>query len=565
MTHTDTAAQRGTRTALTLAAVAVVQFMVSLDLSVVNVALPRIGSGLGFTALGLTWVINAYALTFGGLLLLGGKIADRYGHKRVLLAGLPAFGLASLAGGLAQSPGELVAARAVQGAGAAAMAPAALAVLVSTFPPGKARLRAFGVWSATNAAGGALGVLAGGLLTQYATWRWVMFINLPMVALASLLVARAVPAARRTGAPARPDLLGALLATSALTLIVLGVVRTNQYPWGSPVTIATLTAATALLAAFVLVEHTTRRDPLIRLGLFTNRHVTAANAYTLLLGGSLACAFYFMSLYLQRVLGTGPARTGAEFLPLALAVVIGSALAARLGEQLTPRALLTIGALTTTAGFAWFAFIQDTGTYTTDVLGPSIVLRRHGRRVGGRGGVGGRVGGCGCVGAGAGAGAGAGQGQIGDGDGGEHQGGADGHAEGIAVVEVVRRRSGAGAVAGRGAQRGQAERCADLAGAVEQAGGGAHFAGRDAGGGDGYARGQGQAEAEAVRCRRRNRRCPSRLTCLWMLLAASRRRAEGRRCGGGWRARSHGGGAPSRRSVRHPHTRAAHPVEKIAD
>ncbi len=194
--------------ALTLAAVAVVQFMVSLDLSVVNVGLPRIAAGLGFSAVGVAWVIYAYALTFGGLLLLGGKAADRYGRKRMLLAGLGLFGLASLAGGLAQAPGQLVAARAAQGVGAAALAPAALALLTATFPSGRARVRAFGVWSAMNAAGGAFGVLLGGLLTQYASWRWVMFVNVPMAAVALVLAGRGVTAHRAVAGGAGPTFSG---------------------------------------------------------------------------------------------------------------------------------------------------------------------------------------------------------------------------------------------------------------------------------------------------------------------------------------------------------------------
>jgi predicted MFS family arabinose efflux permease len=308
------AIEPGARPGLTLAAVAVVQFMVSLDLSVVNVGLPRIAVGLGFSAVGVTWVIYAYALTFGGLLLLGGKAADRYGRKRVLLLGLAVFGLASLAGGFAQEPGHLVAARAAQGIGAAALAPAALALLTSTFPAGP-------------------------------------------------------PSVRR----GRPDVVGAVLATAGMTLLVFGVVRTDQYSWTSPVTVTTLAVATALLAAFSYVERTTAREPLIRLGLFANRSVAGANAYNFLVGAAMASAFYFVSFYLQRVLGTGPALTGIMFLPFALGVVAGSALAIKLGYRLAPRTLLVMGGLLTAAGFAWFGLISPDGAFVTDVLGPSIV------------------------------------------------------------------------------------------------------------------------------------------------------------------------------------------------
>ncbi|WP_433169342.1 MFS transporter [Kribbella sp. CA-247076] len=361
------------RTSFTLAAVAVVQFMVSLDLSVVNVGLPEIAAGLGFGAVGLTWVIHAYALSFGGLLLLGGKAADRYGRQRVLLAGLAVFGLASLVGGFAQNPGQLVAARAVQGIGAAALAPAALAVLTATFPSGKERIRAFGVWSAMNAAGGALGVLAGGLLTQYFGWRWVMFISVPMVVVALVLawrgIARDLVAARGD----RPDVAGAVLATGGMMLLVFGVVRTDRYAWTSVTTLGTLAAAVALLIAFVVVEKTTRREPLVRLGLFSNRSVAGANAYNLLVGAAMASAFYFMSLYLQRVLSVGPATTGVMFLPFALGVIAGSVLAVRLGYRAAPRTLMIGGALMTAGGFAWFGQISPSGTFLADVLGPSIL------------------------------------------------------------------------------------------------------------------------------------------------------------------------------------------------
>lgn len=361
------------RPGLALCAVAVVQFMVSLDLSVVNVGLPRIAAGLGFGAVGVTWVIHAYALTFGGLLLLGGKAADRYGRKRVLLLGLGLFGLASLAGGLAQVPWHLVAARAAQGIGAAALAPAALALLTATFPAGKPRARAFGVWSAMNAAGGALGVLIGGLLTEYASWRWVMFVNLPMAACALVLAWLGVVACPPAARGGRPDVLGAVLATAGMTLLVFGVVRTEQHSWTSPVTVTTLAAAAALLAAFVHVERTTTREPLLRPGLLANRSIAGANAFNLLVGAAMASAFYFMSLYLQRVLGIGPALTGAGFLPLALGVVAGSVLAVKLGYRVAPRTLLVGGGLLTATGFAWFSVISPDSTYAADILGPAIV------------------------------------------------------------------------------------------------------------------------------------------------------------------------------------------------
>ncbi|SNS11024.1 MFS transporter [Actinomadura mexicana] len=363
----------GIRPGLTLAAVAVVQFMVSLDLSVVNVGLPQIAAGLGFGAVGLTWVIHAYALSFGGLLLLGGKAADRYGRRPVLLLGLGLFGLASLAGGLAQEPGHLVAARAAQGVGAAALAPAALALLTATFPSGRERVRAFGIWSAANAAGGALGVLIGGVLTEYAGWRWVMLVNVPMAAGALALAWRGVAAGPPPDRSGRPDVLGAVLATAGMSLLVFGIVRTDRHGWTSPVTLTTLAVAAALLAAFLHLERTTARDPLVRLGLFSNRSVAGANAFNLLVGAAMASSFYFMSLYLQRVLGHGAALTGSMFLPFALGVLAGSVLAVKLGYRLAPRTLLVAGGLLTATGFTWFGMISADGAYATDVLGPSIV------------------------------------------------------------------------------------------------------------------------------------------------------------------------------------------------
>nr|WP_229805753.1 MFS transporter [Microbispora rosea] len=352
---------------------AVVQFMVSVDLSVVNLGLPEIAAGLNFTGAGLTWVIHAYALTFGGLLLLGGKIADRFGLKRILLLGLILFGLASLGGGFAQEAGHLVAARALQGIGAASLSPAALALLAVTFPSGKERARAYGIWSAMNAAGGALGVLIGGALTEYASWRWVMWVSVPMAAIALILAWRGVADAPPPAPTGRPDVLGGILATAGMTLLVFGIVRTDQYAWTSATTLVTLAGAVVLLAAFIWVERTTSRDPLIRLGLFSNRSVTGANVYNLFLGGAMAASFYFASLYLQRILGYSPTVAGLELLPFALGVAVGAFITIKLGNRVDRRTLLIVGGLVTAIGFAWFGFISADGSYLSDVLAPSIV------------------------------------------------------------------------------------------------------------------------------------------------------------------------------------------------
>ncbi|HET9382644.1 MAG TPA: MFS transporter [Streptomyces sp.] len=360
------------RPGVVLAAVAVAQFAVALDLSVVNVALPAMRTALGFTPVGLSWVVHAYALTLGGFLLLGGRACDLYGRRRLFVLGMAFFGVSSLAGGLAQAPWQLIAARAGQGVGAAAATPATLAMLTTTFPEGPRRVRALGVWSAVNAAGGALGVLAGGLLTQYAGWRWVMLVNLPIVAVALALVAAGVPAGGRPARRGRPDVLGAVLATGGAGLLVLGVVRTEALGWGSPLTWATLAAAAALLAAFGVAE-SRAAAPLLRLGLLRSRWVAGANVLVFFSTAGQFAAFYFVSLYMQQVLGMGAAATGAAFLPFSASLVAGSVVATRLTATRTPRTALVPGALLAAAGLAWFACISPGGGFLTDVLGPCLV------------------------------------------------------------------------------------------------------------------------------------------------------------------------------------------------
>lgn len=357
---------------LLLTAVAGAQFVVSLDISVVNVALPAIRADLGFGPTGLQWVVDIYALLLGGFLLLGGRLADLYGRRRLFQLGLALFGLSSLAGGLAQTPGQLVVARAVQGVAAAALTPAALAVLSTAFPTGPARARALGVWGAVAGLGGAVGVIAGGLLTEYAGWRAVMLVNLPIVAIGLVLVAVSVPADPPGARTARLDVLGAVLATAGLGLLVLGVVRTHELSWSSPATLGTLGAAVALLVAFVLVERRTR-EPLVRLGLLARRQVATANAFVFLLFAGQFAAFYFVSLYLQNVLDLGAAATGAAFLPFSAGLIAGTVAATRMTGRHSLRTVLGTGGLLAAGGFGWFGLISPTGSFLADVLGPSLV------------------------------------------------------------------------------------------------------------------------------------------------------------------------------------------------
>lgn len=350
-----------------------VQFLVSLDVSVVNVALPGIGRGLGFGAESLAWVVNAYALTFGGLLMLGGRLADVVGRRRILRAGFVVFGVASLAGGLAQTPGQLIAARAVQGVGAAALAPVALVLITVNHPAGAARARALGLWGAAGAVGGAVGVLAGGLLTDWAGWRSVMLVNVPVVAAALLLARSAVPADTGGGSRARLDVVGAFLVTAGTALLVLGLVRTETYGWTAWQSAGLLAAAVVLLAAFAVAE-TRVRQPLLRLGLLGNGPVLAANVFALLMSAGQFAAFYFTSLYLQQVLGYGPTAAGSAFLPFCAGVVAGTVIATRTIGRLGSGRLLLGGGLIGAVGIALFAAtVAVDGGFLVSVLLPQTV------------------------------------------------------------------------------------------------------------------------------------------------------------------------------------------------
>ncbi|WP_051116255.1 MFS transporter [Amycolatopsis nigrescens] len=357
-----------------LALACAAQFMVVLDVSVVNVALPTIERALRFGDAGLQWVVNAYVLTFAGFLLLGGRLADLFGRKRIFLTGLVLFAGASLAGGLADSAALLVAARAVQGLGAAVLAPATLTVLTTTFPEGSGRTRALATWTAVGIAGGTAGNLVGGVLTEYLSWRWILLINVPIGALALLLAARNLAGdhGRREN---RLDVTGAVLATAGLAALTYGIAQVRTYGWSAPVTTVALTAGAVALALFVLVEVRFARAPLIPPHLFRLRAISLGNAVMLLAGACLNPMWYFLTLYLQKALHYTPLQTGLGFLPHTLvAIIVGMRLTPWLMRHVDGRALIAAGALIAAAGFLWQGQITADSGYVAGILGPAIVF-----------------------------------------------------------------------------------------------------------------------------------------------------------------------------------------------
>ncbi|MEU1423723.1 MFS transporter [Kitasatospora sp. NPDC005751] len=371
-THTDRAGPRATRPGAALAPLAAAQFTVMLATSIVNVALPQIRTGVGLSDGGTTWVVNAYGLAFGALLLAGGRAGDLLGRRRVLMSGLGLFVAASLAAGLAGTPGVLIAARAAQGLAAAAIAPAALALAMGQFPSGPGRGRALGVWGAVSGAGGAGGVLLGGVLTQAWGWPWIFHSVALGTALVLAAVAVLVPseAGARTG---RFDLLGTATVTLSLTCLVWGLTTARGAGWTDTRVLGALGAAAALFAAFVVVERG-RPDALVPRRLLTTGRVAAGNLLMALLGSVWIALFFFLPLYQQQVLGSGPLVTGAGQLPLAAANMIGASLAPPIARRLGATATVTAALLTEAAGLLWLSRINADGSYLADILGPSVLV-----------------------------------------------------------------------------------------------------------------------------------------------------------------------------------------------
>jgi EmrB/QacA subfamily drug resistance transporter len=347
------------------------QFMVILDVTVVNVALPTIGADLHLDRAMLTWVVTAYTLCFGGLMLLGGRAADALGRRRTFLAGLGLFTIASLASGLAQGGALLIAARAGQGIGAALLSPSALSIITTTFH-GSERNRALGIWAAIGGAGAAVGVLAGGLLTEYASWRWVFFINVPVgitVALAILAVLAPVrtPAARR-----EIDLPGALAATLAAGSLIYGLIKAGSEGWGAAATLVPVAAGLTLAVVFAAIERTVRR-PLLPLGLLRRRPLVAGQLVMLAASGLLLSAFFLSSLYLQRVAGFTALGTGLAFLPVALVIIAGSHIGARAIGRLGPRPVAAVGFGLAAVGALLLARLPADGSALLGLL-PGLLL-----------------------------------------------------------------------------------------------------------------------------------------------------------------------------------------------
>ena len=351
------------------------QFMVVLDISVVNVALPSIQRDLGFSQSGLQWVVNAYTLAFAGFLLLGGRAGDLFGRRRMFIVGLGVFAGASLVGGLAQNSTMLVAARAIQGLGGAILAPATLTILTISFTEKKERARALGVWSAMAAAGGASGAILGGFLTDALSWRWILYINVP-IGVGAVIAARAVLGESKAEPRERRglDVAGALTVTAGLVSLVYGIVGTEQHGWTSWNTLVPVALAAVLLATFVLIEARLAPSPLMPLGLFRSRSVSGANLVILLTGGAFFAMWYFLSLYMQNVLGWSPLKAGFAFVPMTAAIVVGAQLAARLVPVVGPRPLLVIGGVAAAAGLAWMSGIAPHGSYVGDLLGPGLLV-----------------------------------------------------------------------------------------------------------------------------------------------------------------------------------------------
>ncbi|MFE7762174.1 MFS transporter [Streptomyces sp. NPDC057438] len=365
------AARREGHPGIALAVIAACQLMVVLDATIVNIALPHIQDALKFSTTDLTWVVSAYTLTFGGLLLLGGRAGDILGRRRVFMTGILVFTLASLLGGLAQEPWQLLAARALQGVGGAIASPTALALITTTFPEGPERNRAFGVFAAVSAGGGAIGLLAGGMLTEWLDWRWVLFVNVPIGVLIAVLAPMYISESERH--PGRFDVAGALTSTAGMASLVYGFIRAAEEGWRDGLTIGSFTAAAVLLLVFGLIERRAK-EPITPLKMFTDRNRSGTYVIMLSLAAAMFGMFFFIVLFVQNVLRYTPIEAGLAFLPVTVAIVTGAGLSQRFLPVLGPKPFMVVGSTMVVLGLSWQTLISPDSSYLGGVLGPMVMF-----------------------------------------------------------------------------------------------------------------------------------------------------------------------------------------------
>jgi EmrB/QacA subfamily drug resistance transporter len=356
---------------ITLAVVLCAQLMIILDMTVVNIALPSMATGLHMSATSLSWVLNAYALTFGGLLLLGGRFGDILGRRTAFMTGLTIFTLSSLAGGLATSSGLLLAARAIQGVGGALATPAVLATIVSTFPEGRERIRALGVFTAVTMGGASLGLVLGGMITQWASWRWVFFVNVPVGIAVIASVPRLLSRSERNSRAF--DFSGAITSTGGMAALVYGFINAASAGWSSRVTIGAFGTAAVLLALFVLIE-ARAAEPITPLWLLRDRSRAASYIARLLLVGGMFGMFFFLTQFVQRVLHFSPLTAGLSFIPMTGALFATSRLAPRLVPRFGPKPLMVAGLVPVVAGMTWLSQLSSATTYVPGLLVPMLLL-----------------------------------------------------------------------------------------------------------------------------------------------------------------------------------------------
>jgi EmrB/QacA subfamily drug resistance transporter len=366
----STSNTEGKHLGLALAVISAAQLMIILDATIVNVALPTIHRSLHFSTGNLEWLITAYSLTFGGLLLFGGRTGDLYGKRRMFMIGITIFAVSSLLGGLAQGDVWLIITRGFQGVGGAIAAPTALSLIATNFPEGAERNRAMGVYAAMSGGGGAVGLLLGGILTDYVSWRWIFFVNVPIAALVLFLAPRALNESQTTSG--KLDVPGAVTATGGMLSLVYGVSNASNHSWTTPSTIVPLVLAVVLLVAFIGIETRTSK-PLMPLHIFANRNRSGAYAVMLCIGTAVFSMFFFLTQFLQNILDWSPVKTGIGFLPMTAGIVVAATLASRLVGRIGIRLLLLVGPACAVIGLALLSRLTVHSGYV-DLIGPLVII-----------------------------------------------------------------------------------------------------------------------------------------------------------------------------------------------